>query len=393
MKYQLSLFKPSSYLKQQYQDQYKGKIGSQFDQSTREYYLIGMMKVNFLKRLESSIKSFEVTLERTIEKISILQNQINTFKGHKDISINFDEDIYNILGDEEYDVVDISDDFVVGKKLKYKLEHLDLDRWMEDLEEDKKQLIALYNDAKNITVQRDCKLETLKDLIKHKVSNPINILPIKESNKSIPNKKVIVFTAFADTAYYLYDALREWSKQELGLDIAIITGGNKENNTTFNPKGYKKQNDYDEILINFAPRAKHRDKMSTMPQVGEIDILIATDCISEGQNLQDADYLVNYDIHWNPVRIIQRFGRIDRLQSTNTKIQLVNFWPTDDLNKYINLKDRVEARMALADLTATCEENPLEIDQVKNLEEELKYRDKQLLKLKDEILDFDYFFL
>lgn len=156
------------------------------------------------------------------------------------------------------------------------------------------------------------------------------------------------------------------------------------------PKGYKAQNDFNKILTNFSPISKGRDKMDDMPQDEEIDILIATDCISEGQNLQDCDYLVNYDIHWNPVRIIQRFGRIDRIGSKNKKIQLVNFWPTDDLNEYINLKDRVEARMALVDLTATTEENILSHEQIMEIEEEeLKYRNKQLEKLKNEVLDLE----
>ena len=198
-----------------------------------------------------------------------------------------------------------------------------------------------------------------------------------------------MFTAFSDTAQYLYEHLLHWVSEELGLHCALVTGSG-DNRTTFKPSGYTRQTDFVSILTNFSPRAKHREKMATMPQEGGIDILIATDCISEGQNLQDCDYLINYDIHWNPVRIIQRFGRIDRLGSTNKKIQLVNFWPTEDLNKYINLKDRVEARMAMVDLAASGADNLLDPDQLEALvNEELTYREKQLIRLRDEIIDLE----
>ncbi len=182
---------------------------------------------------------------------------------------------------------------------------------------------------------------------------------------------MIVFTAFSDTAEYLYENLKNWVNTELGLNIGLVCGNLTK--TTFGT------NKFAHILTNFSPRSKNREKSKSMPQSGEIDILIATDCISEGQNLQDCDYLINYDIHWNPVRIIQRFGRIDRLGSTNDKIQLVNFWATKDLDKYINLKNRVEARMALVDVTATGEDNILNTEQIEDLiEDDLKYRDKQL---------------
>ena len=217
-------------------------------------------------------------------------------------------------------------------------------------------------------------------MIKNKVNNPFN------DN----NKKVLIFTAFADTAYYLYDSLKEWVLNELNLHIAVVAGGNRQNLTTFQPEGFKKLTDFNTILTNFSPNSKNRAKMSSMPQQGEIDILIATDCISEGQNLQDCDYLINYDIHWNPVRIIQRFGRIDRLGSNNKTIQMVNFWPTEDLNNYINLKERVEARMALVDITATGDENILSPGQIEELiEADLKFRHKQLKKLQKEVLDLE----
>jgi Helicase conserved C-terminal domain len=198
--------------------------------------------------------------------------------------------------------------------------------------------------------------------------------------------KVLVFTAFADTAVYLYDALNAWAKDELGIHTALVTGGAVENRTTFG------RNEFNHILTNFSPIAKKRGLMTDMPQQGEIDLLIATDCISEGQNLQDCDYLVNYDIHWNPVRVIQRFGRIDRIGSLNHTVQLVNFWPTRDLDKYIMLKTRVEARTALVDIAATLDDNLLQPDDIEDLiKEELRYRDKQLLRLRDEVLDLEDF--
>ncbi|MGH9900144.1 MAG: C-terminal helicase domain-containing protein, partial [Pyrinomonadaceae bacterium] len=195
---------------------------------------------------------------------------------------------------------------------------------------------------------------------------------------------VLVFTAFADTSSYLYNALGDWARKELGIHIATVSGAG--NQSTLGGSNFN------EILTNFSPIAKKRHAMKGLPQDEEIDLLIATDCISEGQNLQDCGVVVNYDIHWNPVRLIQRFGRIDRIGSLNSTIQLVNFWPTEDLNKYINLKNRVEARMALVDVAATGQEDILNVKEIEELAtDELNYRDKQLLRLKDEVLDLEDF--
>ena len=210
---------------------------------------------------------------------------------------------------------------------------------------DKEALSDLYNNACAVTPDRDAKLQSLKYLIEDKARKPINGV----------NKKVVVFTAFADTAEYLYENLEPWIKKDLKLHCALVSGTSTK--TTLG------RNDYDSILTNFSPISKEREKIESNSIKEEIDILIATDCISEGQNLQDCDFLVNYDIHWNPVRIIQRFGRIDRLKSRNKTVQLVNFWPTKNLDNYINLKERVEARMALVDMTATGEDNLLTNEQ------------------------------
>ena len=344
-----------------------------FDQSDREHFLIGMMKVNFLKRLESSIESFEISMNRTIEKIKNLEKNIKEFQLQKTASeeeylaSDFEPDDDEI-GENEDDL----DAWEVGKKLKFKLKDLNLDDWLKDLKKDKEALLDLYLRAKDIDATRDAKLRDLKNLIENKIKHPLNE----------GNKKVIVFTAFADTAGYLYDELLSWAKDTLQINIALVAGSVSK--TTFGKA------EYSNVLTNFSPVAKNRNKMKGMPQQGTIDILIATDCISEGQNLQDCDYLVNYDIHWNPVRIIQRFGRIDRLGSINNAIQLVNFWPTKDLDKYMNLKERVEARMALVDVTATADDNLLATEQIEELiEDDLKYRNQQLKKLQNEVLDLE----
>lgn len=381
--YRLSIFNPSKYLNPKYREKYikPGEQMSLFEsQSARELSLIGMMKVNYLKRLESSIEAFELSIDRTIGKIEELIEKIKHFDENREeyITEYAQMDMLKDLDDEDRE--EMEEKLSVGKKLQFKLEHLNIRDWLQDLKADRKQLSAIYNVAASVTPDRDAKLKALQDAIKAKLDKPLND----------GNRKVIVFTAFADTAHYLYENLKEWAHEGHGLNIALVAGTG-ENRTTFKPKGFKFQTHFDAILTNFSPRSKNRDKMrQSMPQEGEIDILIATDCISEGQNLQDCDYLVNYDIHWNPVRIIQRFGRIDRLGSINTKIQLVNFWPTPDLNKYINLKERVEARMALVDLAATGEDDLLNPDQIKDLlSEELSYREKQLLRLKDEVLDLE----
>lgn len=380
--YRLSLFNPSAYLQEDKKAEYAEKADTDvmnFSQEIREHFLIGMMKVNFLKRLESSIESFQISMARTIDKIDTLLSKIDKFR--KKVSDNPEID-FGTISEDEADEEDreIFQNLFVGKKLRFNLAHIQLDKWVADLNNDRNSLFHLYEEAKRVTVERDAKLADLKNTIANKIQNPLNG----------DNKKVLVFTAFADTAEYLYTSLYDWVTTDLKLNIALVSGGSLENKSSFIPKGFKRQSDFDSILANFAPIAKNRVKMASMPQDGTIDILIATDCISEGQNLQDCDCLINYDIHWNPVRIIQRFGRIDRLGSKNQKIQLVNFWPTADLDNYINLKERVEARMALVDVAATGEENLLNAEQLEDLiQEDLKFRNKQLKKLKEVVLDLE----
>ncbi len=374
-KYKLSIFNPFSYVHKNKRDKYERPETNRafgFGQSTREHFLIGMMKVNFLKRLESSIESFEISIDRTIRKIDELVDRIKRFQASKRTSENLSLYDYEPNEDEREENSEEEDQWQVGKKLKYDLADLRLNDWLKDLDQDRAALITLFNFANAITPDRDAKLKQLKEIIAEKIKRPIND----------DNKKVIVFTAFSDTASYLYDNLQGWAKNELGVEIALITGSFTK--TTFG------KNEFGNILTNFSPLSKQRVRKASMPQTGAIDILIATDSISEGQNLQDCDFLINYDIHWNPVRIIQRFGRIDRLGSQNKQIQMVNFWATKDLDKYINLKNRVESRMALVDVTATGEENILNTEQLEELiEEDLKYRNQQLKRLKEEVLDLE----
>lgn len=376
-KYRLSLYNPYRYVLEAHQRTYE-HAARNMKQENRERFLIAMMKVNFLKRLESSIESFEITMARTVQKIEDLEERLRRFLDHKlteAAEVMPEAPEGSILEDEE-----LAGAFEVGKALRYQMEHLDVKKWLKDLEDDRKQLERLRDQAAKVTPDRDAKLAELKKIIRQKIQNP------SKNKEGEPIDKVIVFAAFADTADYLYANLEPWARDELGVHIAIVTGGAKESRTTFGKP------DFNQILTNFAPRAKNREKMRSMPQGEQISILIATDCISEGQNLQDCDLLVNYDIHWNPVRIIQRFGRIDRIGSLHSEISLVNFWPTPDLNQYINLKNRVEARMALVDISATAEDNLLDLKQLEGLiATDLKYRDKQLLKLQNEILDLEDF--
>ena len=368
--YKLSLFNPSFYIKPDCLHHYDDRVLIH-----RESNLIGMMKVNFLKRLESSVRSFAKTLERTIEKINVLTIDIQDFL-HEDTDGDTD---YNAFAETEAEYgedEDLLNGIQGSENDLYQYEHLDLEKWLADLQNDREQLRRIYRTADNITPDRDKKLAELKQLISEKVQNPTTNKVGKK------NPKVLVFTAFADTANYLYENLHQWATETLNIRCAVVTGS--ANKTTFG------NTDFNEILTNFSPISKDRIEDDSEEETPEIDLLIATDCISEGQNLQDCDYLINYDIHWNPVRIIQRFGRIDRIGSRNHKVSLVNFWPTPELDEYINLRVRVEARMALVNLTATGYDNPLTPDnRDENLERVWSHRDEQLRRMQTDILDFD----
>jgi len=371
--YRLAIFNPSRYIRQECRHHYGERLLQQ-----REFNLIGMMKVNFLKRLESSVHSFAATLERTIENIKERKSEIQNFLSTTPSVVSesgFDPfaETTEAYGEDD----ELQTGVQAGKNQTYLYEHIDLDTWLADLHDDRAQLDKIYKIAQNITSDRDAKLEQLKQLIAAKVQNPAKNRDGKE------NRKVLVFTAFADTANYLYDNLYEWAKETLNIESAVVTGGASRSELV--------RNDFDEILTNFSPISKEREEGETEDEdeLPEIDLLIATDCISEGQNLQDCDYLINYDIHWNPVRIIQRFGRIDRIGSKNKKIHLVNFWPTPELDAYIKLKPRVEARMALVNLTATGDDDLLSLTEKESMEQVWTHRDEQLRRMQTDILDFE----
>ncbi len=374
----LSLYHPSSYLRedlpQSTLDQYAQKIGN-FTQEGRERILISMMKVNFLKRLESSIDSFRLTLSRTIQKIDDLKAKIESFQDTKNQNPAFD---FANLSDEDFDDLEIDpEDLKIGGKHKISLEHLDLPKWKLAVSQDRDQLQFLLDHAQPVNPARDAKLLRLRSLVEEKLDHP------STNRDGEPIRKIVVFTAFADTAQYLWENLAEPLHAGRGTHAALISGGGAYRATLG-------KIDFEHILTNFSPRSKGRDRQPELPQDEEIDLLIATDCISEGQNLQDCDFLINYDIHWNPVRIIQRFGRIDRIGSRNQRVSLVNFWPTKDLDAYLNVKHRVEARMALVDLTASGEDNLLNSEQFEDLiASDLHYRNKQLKRLQSEILDLE----
>ena len=343
-----------------YSTEVKGGTGF-FRQVDREESLVHLLRVNVLKRMESSVVSFALTVERQLADVDATLRRIEAQA----------EEL------EEIDIadVDISDpafeSLVVGRKVKVLLRDVDLVRWRQDLIEDRNRLATLVAAAREISAERDAKLAALREVLESKCRHPING----------DNRKVIMFTAFADTARYLYEELAPWAKAHLGLESALVTGTGSNQATP-----PKLRRDLGSILTAFAPHSKERPE--ELAAEGDVDLLIATDCISEGQNLQDCDWLVNYDIHWNPVRIIQRFGRIDRIGSPNDRIQLVNFWPNMELEEYINLEQRVSGRMVLLDISATGEENLIE-QQSGNQMNDLEYRRKQLLKLQDAVIDLE----
>ena len=364
----LASYAPLRYVLAHKQAAYDAKYSTQirggesfFRQADREESLIHLLRVNVLKRMESAVSSFTLTVARQLEDVEATLAHIEA----------------HVASIEEIDIADVDIDdpafeaLLVGRKVKVLLTDVDLIRWKQDLGEDRDRLAALLLAAKEVNSGRDAKLAALRAMIEQKCRHPINP----------GNRKIIVFTAFADTAQYLYKQLAPWAKAELGVESALVTGSAGIQSTL---PGLQKN--MGSILSAFAPRAKERP--IEMAGEGELDLLIATDCISEGQNLQDCDWLINYDIHWNPVRIIQRFGRIDRIGSRNQSIQLVNFWPNMELEEYINLEQRVSGRMVLLDISATGEENLIE-QQSGNPMNDLEYRRKQLLKLQDTVIDLE----
>lgn len=364
--FNMSVYSPFSYIFNSrlefYSELYDTDVGnnSTLKQSNREESLKKLMRVNFLKRLESSVDSFRITLNNFSSNIKNILEKITDFE--KNGSGLVDE--YNNANLEDTDEDWLDEEFSIGKKVQINLADMDTKSWKVDLEKDLKIAQNILFDMNKILPNEDTKLNRLKEEIKNKLSNPIND----------GNKKIIIFTAFADTANYLYTQLKDFNLS-LGLQSGKITGSGT-NQTTLD---IDKQ--FNSVLSHFSPISKNLNLKNSTQQ---IDILIATDCISEGQNLQDCDTLINYDIHWNPVRIIQRFGRVDRIGSKNEYIQLINFWPNMSLDEYINLKTRVETRMYMVDTTATGEDNVLT-----NESTDMDFRKQQLQKLQNEVVDIE----
>ena len=359
----LSIYQPSEYLvdetrKRELEEERKVR---NFNQADRERFLIGMIRTNFLKRLESSAKSLTLTLERTVKKIDDLMERIDRFKAQQHTPNGVSAEV---LPDDDED----DDEFFVNRaRNPYHLGQLDIDRWQQDLLLDRAVLDAARRQVAVVTPERDGKLQEIKQVIRQKAQNPTF------DNDGLPNRKILAFTTFKDTAEYLFRNLEDLVA-ELGLNMAMVSG-----DATLTTVG---ENNYHAILTAFAPRARNRSSLDD-PQ---IDVLIGTDCISEGQNLQDCDTTLNYDIHWNPVRLVQRFGRIDRIGSLSQTVRMVNFWPTEDMEVYLRLENRVRARMVLADMTATGDSDPLTEE---GIQLEMTFRDEQLLKLREQIVDLD----
>lgn len=368
----LTIYTPTHYILPSKMEKYAelygdNKVNVGFTQANREQGIRRLTAINLMKRMESSVYSFNLTLIRIKDLINSTIETIDHFDKHSGTTL----DLTDISDMDEFDAEDqnSNDLFSFGKKVKIDLADMDYVSWRDTLEKDAEILELLTYMIGDITPEHDSKLQELFRVINNKITHPING----------GNKKLIIFTAFADTADYLYDNVSRYVKENFGLNTAMISGS-VEGRTTC-PKLHA---DLNTVLTCFSPISKGRDLFDSIPKV-DIDILIATDCISEGQNLQDCDYLVNYDIHWNPVRIIQRFGRIDRIGSKNKVIQLVNFWPDVTLDDYINLKAKVETRMKIVDMTATGDDNLLSDEEKTDLE----YRKAQLKKLQDEVVDIE----
>ncbi len=368
----LTIYTPTHYILPSKMEKYAelygdNKVNVGFTQANREQGIRRLTAINLMKRMESSAYSFNLTLIRIKDLINSTIETIDRFDKHSGTTL----DLTDISDMDEFDAEDQNSDdlFSFGKKVKIDLADMDYVSWRDTLKKDAEILELLTYMIGDITPEHDSKLQELFRVINNKITHPING----------GNKKLIIFTAFADTADYLYDNVSRYVKENFGLNTAMISGS-VEGRTTCP----KLRADLNTVLTCFSPISKGRDLFDSIPKV-DIDILIATDCISEGQNLQDCDYLVNYDIHWNPVRIIQRFGRIDRIGSKNKVIQLVNFWPDVTLDDYINLKAKVETRMKIVDMTATGDDNLLSDEEKTDLE----YRKAQLKKLQDEVVDIE----
>jgi SNF2 family DNA or RNA helicase len=369
----LAVYTPADYILPSRRSKYEESYSDDLEGISRNVSLAGqqqgiraLMTVNLLKRLESSVQAFRITLGKLEANHERMLKRIEEFESgnRSTLSVSsIDADDF----DEDDDDLPDPDEMTLGGKSDISLEDLDLPSWKRAMENDNAIIAALIKEMEKVTPEHDAKLQHLSQQISSKIQSPINP----------GNRKILLFTAFADTADYLYECLAEKLLKDHGLHTGKITGTTSPKTTL--GKGY----DFQDVMTLFSPVSKEKELV--MPEVkGEVDLVIGTDCISEGQNLQDCDYLINYDIHWNPVRIIQRFGRIDRIGSPNAYIQLVNYWPDISLDEYINLKERVENRMVIADAVATGSDNVLNPKA-----NEVSYRKEQLRRLQDEVIEME----
>jgi SNF2 family DNA or RNA helicase len=366
----LAVYTPLAYVfpsrRAKYEDLYNvtaGTARANLGQAGREQGLKKLMTVNLLKRLESSVEAFRLTLEKIENTVDARLRRLSARNGQLTDVVDLTDYDFDVDDEDDANIETIS----FGEKIKIDLDDIDIESWQRDLSNDRETLRELLDEMRKVVPEHDLKLTMLRQLIVQKAEHPIND----------GNRKVLIFSAFADTANYLYRELAP-ALARAGLETAVITGGSHGVKTTLGT-GF----DFQQAMGMFSPRSKQRHL--TMPgESRDLDVLIGTDVISEGQNLQDCDYLVNYDIHWNPVRIIQRFGRIDRIGSQNAQIQLVNFWPDISLDEYINLKERVENRMVIADLASTADDNVLTLE-----DSNAVFRREQLRKLQDDDVELE----
>jgi len=370
----LGVYAPISYVLpsrlRKYEELYDTEVGggkARLRQADRESSLQKLMTVNLLKRLESSVEAFRMTVKALLDNLLSTLDTIETFQrsGVSPVISDYTTNLESL--DAEDDDFSFPEDIKIGGKVQISLADMDLDSWQHDLSSDRAILDDLLASMNKITPDDDAKLQHLKNLILQKIEHPINA----------GNKKVLIFTAFSDTAKYLYDNLAQDIHEATSMHTGKVTGKDSPKSTL------GRRYDFQSILTLFSPLSK--EKALVLPEEpNELTLLIGTDCISEGQNLQDCDYLINYDIHWNPVRIIQRFGRIDRIGSRNAVIQLVNYWPDITLDEYINLRERVENRMMIADVSATGDDNVLTAQS-----SDVAYRKEQLQRLQEEVVDLE----
>lgn len=366
---QLTIYQPSLYIYPSKREKYEITLAgnkANLTQLGRESGMKKLMMINLLKRLESSVAAFRYTLIDVVK--SYVDETLKAISTYEQTGLDALSGV-PVLNEDDFDIEDSNLDVFIGKKNRIALKDMDYRSWKLELEKDQAILLELEELIDQITPTEDKKLQTLYRLIDEKMTHPINA----------GNNKLIIFSAFATTTNYLYKHISQYVLDKYGLHTAQISG-TKGFETTLKTN----HRDLNSLLTYFSPQSKDRNLLFPDDQ-REIDVLIATDVISEGQNLQDADMMVNYDIHWNPVRIIQRFGRVDRIGSKNKFIQLVNFWPNIELDEYIDLKSRVESRMKISVLTSTADDNVLSSEEI----EDNNYRKKQLERLRNEVVDLE----